>query len=303
MDAALLAPMLTGGSNVGGIISTPPVVYLRVDWTDGTTSGSSFSPFFIMTTSNVDDMARLGFLSTLVPNSGQPAKSETKEQAGVPAPGSGTPSASSSSSAPVESSSTTGPGTPAESNGLSMGAIAGIAVGAGVGGLLIIGLLVWFFLRRRKSKRGGAGYAVGYSSDGHHDGNASGKWDKELPMVTSDSPQSRFAPADASRLRDQRSSMVGSGHHEDESASFAPYSDRDAAADRGLASTEPDASHSQADLNEGTTRTATPPAATSSRYAHLVEEGMTDDEIRRLEEEERALDAAIEDAGRNSRAA
>ncbi|KAK8131296.1 hypothetical protein PG984_007734 [Apiospora sp. TS-2023a] len=34
-----------------------------------------------------------------------------------------------------------------------------------------------------------------------------------------------------------------------------------------------------------------------SRYAHLIEEGMTEEEIWRLEDEERQLDAAIEDAG------
>lgn len=39
------------------------------------------------------------------------------------------------------------------------------------------------------------------------------------------------------------------------------------------------------------------PSGISGQYAHLVEEGMTDDEIRRLEEEERALDEAIEQAG------
>ncbi|KAK7943477.1 uncharacterized protein PG986_012590 [Apiospora aurea] len=38
-----------------------------------------------------------------------------------------------------------------------------------------------------------------------------------------------------------------------------------------------------------------------SRYAHLIEEGMTEDEVRRLEDEERQLDAAIEDAGRHGR--
>ncbi|KAK8053123.1 hypothetical protein PG996_012424 [Apiospora saccharicola] len=38
-----------------------------------------------------------------------------------------------------------------------------------------------------------------------------------------------------------------------------------------------------------------------SRYAHLIEEGMTEDEIRRLEDEERQLDAAIENAGRHGR--
>ncbi|KAK8097128.1 hypothetical protein PG999_013072 [Apiospora kogelbergensis] len=40
-------------------------------------------------------------------------------------------------------------------------------------------------------------------------------------------------------------------------------------------------------------------ARSPSRYAHLIEEGMTEDEIRRLEDEERQLDAAIEDAGRH----
>ena len=39
------------------------------------------------------------------------------------------------------------------------------------------------------------------------------------------------------------------------------------------------------------------PSGISGQYAHLVEEGMTDDEIRRLEEEERVLDEAIEQAG------
>lgn len=36
------------------------------------------------------------------------------------------------------------------------------------------------------------------------------------------------------------------------------------------------------------------PSGIAQQYAHLVEEGMTNDEIRRLEEEERALDEAIE---------
>ncbi|KAF3762490.1 hypothetical protein M406DRAFT_107916 [Cryphonectria parasitica EP155] len=41
----------------------------------------------------------------------------------------------------------------------------------------------------------------------------------------------------------------------------------------------------------------------SDQYAHLVEDGMTEDEIRRLEEEERALDEAIEQHRTESRAA
>jgi len=42
------------------------------------------------------------------------------------------------------------------------------------------------------------------------------------------------------------------------------------------------------------------PHVVSAQYAHLVEEGMTEEEIRRLEDEERALDAAIEQAGSNN---
>lgn len=46
---------------------------------------------------------------------------------------------------------------------------------------------------------------------------------------------------------------------------------------------------------------STTPSGISGQYAHLVEEGMTDDEIRRLEAEERALDEAIEQAGTTGR--
>lgn len=44
------------------------------------------------------------------------------------------------------------------------------------------------------------------------------------------------------------------------------------------------------------------PGPISERYAHLVEEGMTEEEMRRLEEEERVLDEAIEQARTESRA-
>lgn len=43
------------------------------------------------------------------------------------------------------------------------------------------------------------------------------------------------------------------------------------------------------------------PSGIAQQYAHLVEEGMTEDEIRRLEAEERALDEAIEQAGTGGR--
>lgn len=50
-------------------------------------------------------------------------------------------------------------------------------------------------------------------------------------------------------------------------------------------------------------RSATPGGVSiSEQYAHLVEEGMTEDEIKRLEEEERVLDEAIEQHRTESRA-
>ncbi|GAP84936.1 putative Kin of IRRE-like protein 3 [Rosellinia necatrix] len=42
---------------------------------------------------------------------------------------------------------------------------------------------------------------------------------------------------------------------------------------------------------------STPAPVIASRYAHLVEEGMTAEQVRQLEDEERQLDAAIENAG------
>jgi hypothetical protein len=122
--------------------------------------------------------------------------------------------------------------------------------------------------------------------------------DKELPHVSADSPRSTYA-ADRGQLShdmplnaatEQRSSMVAGPHDED--AAFAPYTDR-APTSNGT--------RSQTDLPASGTRSPTPPI--SQRYAHLIEEGMTEDEIRRLDEEERHLDVAIETAGRTSRAA
>ncbi|KAI0141408.1 hypothetical protein BJ166DRAFT_604005 [Pestalotiopsis sp. NC0098] len=156
--------------------------------------------------------------------------------------------------------------------------------------------------------------------------------DKDLAHVATDSPQSAYAPSRV--LRDSMGSGavgVGAGlmsngndhvhhhHHHNQHASvdmdhgsvvddnnnaYAPYRDHtpppavyahahhDSAASAGSQTSLP--------ASLPGPRSPTPPI--SSRYAHLVEEGMTDEEIRRLEEEERALDVAIEDAGRSSRA-
>lgn len=55
---------------------------------------------------------------------------------------------------------------------------------------------------------------------------------------------------------------------------------------------------SQTDPASSSTRSLeTPPPPVNPRYAHLVEDGMTDEQIRQMEEEERHLDAAIQHAG------
>ncbi|KAI0485216.1 hypothetical protein GGR56DRAFT_669704 [Xylariaceae sp. FL0804] len=95
-------------------------------------------------------------------------------------------------------------------------------------------------------------------------------------------------------------------HHGDVGGQYAPYSDR-----------APSPSGGQTDLARTTTSQGQQgqvqsqgqqsqgqgqglPQQQPTRYAHLVEEGMTADEIRQLEEEERQLDAAIEESGRSS---
>jgi hypothetical protein len=152
-------------------------------------------------------------------------------------------------------------------------------VGVTVGGLLVVGTLVWlFFYRRRRNNKNKAHHVMpSYGSDvGVH----AMMPDKEMPVVLQSSTQSAYG-----------------GEGRPSTDPYAPYSDR--------ASTPPTPHHhpTTGAADAATTQmdhrsTSTPTPAITARYAHLVEEGMTEEEIRRLEEEERQLDAAIENAGR-----
>ncbi|TGJ78595.1 hypothetical protein E0Z10_g10173 [Xylaria hypoxylon] len=111
--------------------------------------------------------------------------------------------------------------------------------------------------------------------------------DKEIPAaIESSSPQSTYG-----------------GEGRPSTDQYAPYSDRSTTSptprhrSTSAAATAAAASTSETDLN-WSQGAPTPMSVIASRYAHLVEEGMTEGEIRRLEEEERQLDAAIEHAGR-----
>lgn len=170
--------------------------------------------------------------------------------------------------------------------GLSTGAIAGIAVAGAVVFLALVGGLVFWMLRRRRRNKDRGHYNQPTNSTTFMGG------DKDIHQVT-ESPHSTYSNdqhvplsnlAGAGTSRD-----IGgpSGHHDlhDDDADYAPYRDDDRGAQGSAAGQRSDGA--------GT------PHGVSRSVAHLVEDGMTEDEIRRLEEEERQLDDAIQRHGRS----
>ncbi|KAI5466176.1 hypothetical protein BGZ63DRAFT_125031 [Mariannaea sp. PMI_226] len=152
--------------------------------------------------------------------------------------------------------------------GLGTGAIVGIVVGV-VGGLLVIAIIAFIVLRKRGRNKSGAGY------DGADTNNY--MVDKETQGRTTDSPNSPYS--DENQTRHVALSSL---------ARDEPREERD------LPRTSTSESHRRAGSSGG----AQTPQGVSSNVAHLVEDGMTADEIRRLEEEERQLDDEIERAAR-----
>ncbi|TRX98262.1 hypothetical protein FHL15_000907 [Xylaria flabelliformis] len=268
-------------------------LYLECEWTRLASSGNSTTQLFAVydgvesskaedsldearDSSDIEAPARQE-ISTVIPTSPTPStKPETSTS-----PTSGTTAA------------TVGPesSTPTP-NGLGTNAIIGIAVGVGGGGLLIAAALIWFFCFRRRRRTAAQHAMPSYASDvGVH----AMMQDKEIPVVLESS-----------------SPPYGSGGADNEGRPstdhYAPYSDRSTTSptpDHHRTASGTTAAVATIDATSQTRGAPSPTPAIVSRYAHLVEEGMTEDEIRRLEEEERQLDAAIENAGRggNSRAA
>lgn len=230
--------------------------------------------------------------------------------------------------------------------GLSTAAKAGIGVGAGLGGLLLIGGLVFLFCRRRR-RRGPKPYGRGAGGDFASDSGVMVR-DKEMAGVSQSGPHSLYA-SDPGRLHEhdtpadspvvggdsQRYSGYGGGgggggdrqhssyHGGGDDPRRSGYLGGGGDAESYHAEPAPVAApghHPASERSVGVSGDAPPPPPTTatphyapsrptsevrspSRYAHLIEEGMTPDEIQRLEEEERQLDAAIENAGRRSRSA
>ncbi|KAI8963274.1 hypothetical protein F5Y11DRAFT_159919 [Daldinia sp. FL1419] len=276
--------MLTGDlkTTYGDNLMQP--LYYEIQWENTTSSGSSFSQVLAVTYSEGFDIASRLIQDTETDS--KPAFQEDIKGSASESTGTSTVTATSAADASVQ------PASDASSarRGLSTGAIVGIAVGCAVGVIIIVVALVWFFCLRRRNNSERVGGTDYTTASGSHAMIA----DKEAVNMSESSPRSAFPPDHNGRIHDQRDSMV-----RPDDSSYAPYSDR--ASSPPLPPGAAFAANSQSDLaSAGRPSTTTPPF--QSRYAHLIEEGMTEEEIRHLEEEERHLDAAIEDAGRNSRA-
>ncbi|TFB06181.1 hypothetical protein CCMA1212_001919 [Trichoderma ghanense] len=158
--------------------------------------------------------------------------------------------------------------------GLSTGAIAGIAVACSIVGILLIAGLAWFLLRRRRRRHFDAGY------NATHQTTSSFIAAKEArPSVVESPVISPFSDNDNSRAI---------GHLSGSSALPIPLQHA-----AGTSAADP--------VSPQDERPSTATSGARARnIAHLVEEGMTEADILRLEEEERHLDAEIERAARRT---
>ncbi|KAK7932087.1 hypothetical protein PG985_002799 [Apiospora marii] len=315
-------------------------MYLSLKWFDAAhTPGKSFTTVFTVSNKSLDGSELADYLQSLPDTT--PYREEGYTLQGNPvilknatsyaATQSTTPITAGSSTATALSSNDDGEGQSGGNSKLEPGVIAGIVIGSVIGVLLIIALAYFLCFRRRaggKQQRRHIHGDVGYASDSG--AAAMMMREKDMSGVNHGSPQSAFAD-DGGRLHDR--GAVGHGNDSTTYSSTPPYQeekgggswDRDApaaeqpqsyAADSaigvavsGAASSGPHAERERnGSVGGGTVgrashQTSRPVSEvrSPSRYAHLIEEGMTEDEIRRLEDEERQLDAAIEDAGRHGR--
>ncbi|CVK83867.1 uncharacterized protein FMAN_01142 [Fusarium mangiferae] len=237
-------------------------MYIQIDWKKDGASGYTKTELFTVT--NTDNTTEISELNDRLKK--DQSQQETLEST-TSSSSSATATLSPSSTAGAEESSSGGGG---GGGGLSTGATAGIAVGAVIGGLLIIGALVWFFLRRRRrSKKAGDEYVTQQTY----------AVDKETHGRATDSPNSPYS--DENHMQPVALGSL----------------DRD----RGVAPTPPPGGVPRSSIgshDRAAHSGAQTPQGMSSNVAHLVEDGMTVDEIRRLEEEERQLDDEIERAAR-----
>ncbi|GFP52329.1 hypothetical protein TASIC1_0001048100 [Trichoderma asperellum] len=178
----------------------------------------------------------------------------------------------SSSPAPTDVGRPSGSSSSSGGGGLSTGAIAGIAVACSVVGIALIAGLVWFLLRRRR-RSVGEGY-------------------KATRQTTNS-----FTAVKEARPSVAESPIVSPFSDDGETRGFSRSNIAIALPQRSTTTTR-----AAVPAPNGESRADRPESAASGNrprgIAHLVEEGMTEADILRLEEEERHLDAEIERAAR-----
>lgn len=261
------------------------VMILAVNWTVNDISGFTSSPAFSVVRLFSDNSAAEAKLKSspfsvsneIIPGSGSVdstvSSSSTDSHVG------GIPTMIPTSTPTVSS------GSGHSRGGLGTGAIAGIAVGVGVAALLAAAMGLFFFLRRRRRNSGGK------AMDG-----ASGEQEKlsSLMVVPKDANANASDPAIAP-YRDEQ-------HPQTATTGLAAAAAGGAAAEtRELDEDDDEAAPlDQSDRRRAVPASRTGAAATEPHQGvsrHLVEDGMTEAEIRRLEEEERQLDDEIQRAG------
>ncbi|KAM0330015.1 hypothetical protein ACHAQA_004184 [Verticillium albo-atrum] len=204
-------------------------------------------------------------------------------------------------------------------SGLSIGAKAGIGVGAGLVGLAIIGALVWFFCLRNRRKNKDHVNDTPYITNGrvsdymvNKETNAAHVTESPHSPYSDDGSlaQQPYVHQPAGQAAHEGTALFGGGGAAAGPPSGHSLEHQNDSQDRGFSEATPLAapvprSGSQQRQHEPTrsgARSATPQGV-NSNVSHLIEDGMTEDEIRRLEDEERQLDAAIERHGQGRRGA
>ncbi|KAK0672846.1 hypothetical protein QBC41DRAFT_6954 [Cercophora samala] len=284
-------------------------LYFRVTWTYKDTVGVSYSRAFTTVTDSEFASAMDSPIYS-VPTPYKPTTfNHTTQDGPSPTGGNQTPGGDDETSNP---SSISQPLPPPSKTGLELGAIIGIAVGCGLAGLLAVLGIIWFVVRRRQQKQNL--HPIGSFNSDHRGDDLMAEKEAHTGVDVDASPNSPYSddghPNGAYPPGTAVTTVAASPaaapppppHLQDQSRSYTPYSDRLGA---GAGATPSIRTDSIAHNDEGARANvpspipgrATPRGLTTP-YAHLVEEGMTEDEIRRLEEEERQLDAAIEQAGR-----
>ncbi|KAK3937120.1 hypothetical protein QBC46DRAFT_344935 [Diplogelasinospora grovesii] len=315
-------------SNAYALANSYPNMVLYFEAVLPNNAGSSYSRAFNVANGTSFASASLNPVfsnsSPVLPDSAGPSNSGSNSTGIQPAP-------TSTTSTPAEG----GTAEKGGEGGLPKGAIAGIAIACGIVGLALIAGCCWWFCvarpRRRQQQQQDDAFAGGtYTTDRSRTQELIAE--KEANGGVEVSPHSPYSDdggmmaANGTTAAAVAAPTAVMAHHhqlqqQTHDRSYSPYSDDRAAAaaaagERGVGGSVPPSTHAPSVLHaEGDPRTSTASgipvarsptlstsrsagAPVSAQYAHLVEEGMTEDEIRRLEEEERQLDAAIEQAGR-----